>query len=138
MNKLGLIITVMLALTALYFLSTTMFKPSQPQVVVVRPQPQGSSQPDAQPAQPANPPPGPTSGPFVCTKAVHLRVDNVSLCADVLFSVFKSNDALHVEFQGGVVQGFFMFASAPSCTITTTPQGVLIPCRAQIMIPTKR
>jgi hypothetical protein len=129
-NRLGFIITVMLALTALYYLGTTMFKPTQPQVVVVRPSG----------AQNATQPGGltPTGGPFACTKAVYLKVGAVSLCADVVYSMFKTDDSLQVDFQGGVVQGFFMFISAPSCAVTTTPQGVLIPCRAQILIPAKQ
>jgi hypothetical protein len=129
-NRLGFIITVMLALTALYYLGTTMFKPSQPQVVVVRPSG----------AQNATQPGGsmPAGGPFACTKAVYLKVGAVSLCADVVYSVLKTDDSLQVDFQGGVVQGFFMFISAPSCAVTTTPQGVLIPCRAQILIPAKQ
>jgi hypothetical protein len=126
-NRLGFIITVMLALTALYYLGTTMFKPSQPQVVVVKPSG----------AQNATQPGGltPAGGSFACTKAVYLKVGAVSLCADVVYSMLKTDDSLQVDFQGGVVQGFFMFISAPSCAVTTTPQGVLIPCRAQILIP---
>jgi energy-converting hydrogenase Eha subunit B len=126
-NRLGLIITVMLALTALYYLSTIMSKPSQPQVVVVRP---SGAQNVTQPGGPV-----PAGGFFACTKAVYLKVGAVSLCADVVYSVLKTDDSLQVDFQGGVVQGFFTFISAPSCAVTTTPQGILIPCRAQILIP---
>jgi hypothetical protein len=129
-NRLGFIITVMLALTALYYLGTTMFKPTQPQVVVVRPSG----------AQNATQPGGltPAGGPFACTKSVYLKVGAVSLCADAVYSMLKTDDSLQVDFQGGVVQGLFMFISAPSCAVTTTPQGVLIPCRAQILIPAKQ
>ena len=130
MNKLGLIITAMLALTALYYLGTTMFKPTQPQVVVVRPSvAQNTTQPGGS---------MPAGGPFACTKAVYLKVGGVSLCADAVYSMLKTDDSLQVDFQGGVVQGLFMFISAPSCTVTTTPQGILIPCRAQILIPFKQ
>lgn len=131
MNRLGLIITVMLALMALYYLATTMFKPTQPQVVVVRPSggAQNGTQPGAAP---------PAAGFYACTKAVYLKVGGVSLCADMLYGVVKIDDSLQVDFQGGVVQGLFMFISAPSCAVTTTPQGVLIPCRAQILIPIKQ
>ncbi len=133
MNRLGLIITVALALTAVYYLATTMFKPTQPQVIVVRPS-------GAQNAtQPGGPPPAPpAAGFYACTKAVYLKVGGVSLCADMLYGVVKIDDSLQVDFQGGVVQGFFMFISAPSCVVTTTPQGVFIPCRAQILIPIKQ
>jgi hypothetical protein len=130
MNRLGFIITVMLALTALYYLGTTMFKPAQPQVVVVRPSgAQNATQPGVT---------TPAGGIFACTKAVYIKVGAVSLCADIVYSMLKTDDSLQVDFQGGVVQGFFMFISAPSCAVTTTPQGVLIPCRAQILIPAKQ
>jgi hypothetical protein len=130
MNRLGFIIMVMLALTAVYYLSTSMFKPTQPSVVVVRP---SGAQNGSQPGGPVS-----VGGVFACTKAVYLKVGSISVCADVVYSVIKTDDSLQVDFQGGVVQGLFMFISAPSCVVTTTPQGVLIPCRAQILIPVKQ
>jgi len=130
MNKLGFIILVLLAITALYYLSTAAFKPTQPQVVVVKP---SGAQNNTQPSGPM-----PVGGLFACTKTVYLKVGGASLCADVVYSVVKTDDSLQVDFQGGVVQGFFMFISAPSCAVTTSPQGVIIPCRAQILIPTKQ
>ncbi len=142
MNRLGVLITVMLAFTALYFLATTVFKPSQPQVVVVRPSGgqadgQGASQSGAQTPTPA-PPPTLADGVHACTKAIYLRVGSTSLCVDVLYSVVKTDNMIQVDFQGGTVQGLFMFASAPSCPIVTTPQGALqVPCRAQILISLK-
>jgi hypothetical protein len=139
MNRLGLIVTVMLAFTAVYFLVTTVYKPSQPQVVVVRPSgAQSGDQSGAQAQTPTPVPPPPADGVHACTKAVFLRVGSTSLCADILYSVVKTDSMIQVDFQGGTVQGFFMFASAPSCAITTTPQGaLLIPCRAQILISIK-
>jgi hypothetical protein len=132
-NKLGVIIMVMLALTALYYLSMTMSKPSQPQVVVVRP---SGAQNATQPGAPT-PVPAPAGGLYACTKPVYLKVGSVSLCADVVYSLLKTNDSLQVDFQGGTIQGVFTFISAPSCAIFTTPQGIVIPCRAQILIPAK-
>jgi hypothetical protein len=141
MNRLGLLITVMLALMAMYFLITTVYKPTQPQVVVVRPsgaQSGDQSGAQAQTPTPAPPPPPPADGVHACTKAIFLRVGTTSLCVDKLYSVVKTDNMIQVDFQGGIVQGFFMFASAPSCAITTTPQGtLLIPCRAQILISIK-
>ncbi len=137
MNRLGILITVMLALTAVYFLVTTVNKPSQPQVVVVKPSgAQSADQSGAQTPTPAPPPPA--DGVHACAKAIFLRVGGTSLCADILYSVVKTDNMIQVDFQGGTIQGFFMFASAPSCPITTTPQGaLLIPCRAQILISIK-
>jgi len=130
MNRLGVIIMVMLVLTALYYLGTTTLKPSQPQVVVVKPSgAQNVTQPSA---------PTPVGGLTVCTRAVYLKVGGTTLCVDVVYSVLKTDDSLQVDFQGGVVQGHFMFLSAPSCPVTTSPQGILIPCRAQILIPAKQ
>ena len=129
-NRLGVIIMVMLVLTALYYLGTTTLKPSQPQVVVVKP---SGAQNASQPGGPA-----PVGGPFACTRAVYLKVGGVSICADVVYSMLKTDDSLQVDFQSGVVQGLFTFISAPSCPVTTTPQGVFIPCRAQILIPLKQ
>jgi len=126
-NRLGFIITVMLALTALYYLGTSMFKPSQPQVVVVKP---SGAQNATQPVS------VPTGG--LCTRVVHLKVGSVSICADVVYSMLKTDDSLQVDFQGGTVQGLFTFISAPTCPVSTTPQGVFIPCRAQILIPLKQ
>jgi hypothetical protein len=134
MNRLGVLITVMLALTALYYLSTTMFKPNQPQVVVVRP---SGAQNVSQPGAPT-PVPAPVGGAHACIKPVYLKVGSVSLCADMVYSVLKTDDSLQVDFQGGMIQGVFTFISAPSCAISTTPQGVVIPCRAQILIPIKQ
>jgi hypothetical protein len=134
MNKLGVIITVMLAFTALYFLYTSIFKPLQPQVVVVRP---SGAQNATQPSTPT-PVATPAGGLYACTKAVYLKVGSVSLCADMVHSVLKTDDSLQVDFQGGMIQGVFTFISAPSCTISTTPQGIHIPCRAQVLIPLKQ
>jgi hypothetical protein len=136
MSRLGLIITVALALTALYYLSTTLFKPAQPQVIVVRPSGAQSASDSGAQTQTQAPPPPLAEG--ACTKAVFLKVSGVSLCADVIYSVVKTDSMLQVDFQGGTVQGFFMFASAPSCAVTTMPQGVFIPCRAQILIQLKQ
>jgi hypothetical protein len=134
MNRLGFIILVTLALTALYYLSVTMFKPSQPQVVVVKSSgAQNTNQSSTQTPTPVMP-----GGLYACTKAVYLKVGNVYLCADVVYNVLKTDDSLQVDFQGGVVQGYFTFISAPTCPVTTTPQGILIPCRTQILIPTKQ
>jgi hypothetical protein len=142
MNRLAALIMVMLALTALYFIVTMVFKPSQPQVIVVRPSGgqggQTAATNTAASEAPTPAPPPPVGGQYLCTKAVYLKVGGVSLCADVVYSMLKTDDSLQVDFQGGVVQGFFMFISAPSCAITTTPHGVLIPCRAQIQIPLKQ
>ncbi len=145
MNRLGVLITAMLVLLALYFLVTTVFKPSQPQVVVVRPSGgqsggQDASQSGAQAPTPtpAPPPPTPADGVHACTKAIFLRVGSTSVCADIVYSVVKTDNMIQVDFQGGTVQGFFMFASVPSCAVVTAPHGsLMIPCRAQILISVK-
>ncbi len=137
-NRLGFLIMVMLALTAVYFVVTTMFTPSKPQVVVVRPsEAQGAGQGNSQPGAPTPAPaPPPAGGINVCPKAMFLKVKDVTVCADVLYSVVRTDGSLQVDFQEGVVQGNFMFLSAPSCPVATTPHGALfIPCRAQILIP---
>jgi hypothetical protein len=141
MRKLWILIMVMLAFTALYYLAIALSKPTQPQVIVVKPsgaqtQAQTATPPQAEP-QPPPQNPAPMYGPFACTKAVYLKVGGTSLCADTVYSLAKANDALQVDFQGGIVQGIFTVVSAP-CTISTTPQGVFIPCRAQIVIPIQR
>jgi hypothetical protein len=142
MHRLVALVTVMLALTALYFLVTTVFKPSQPQVVVVRPSGGQSGQTPTQNAgysetqTPAPPPP--VGGQYLCTKAVYIKVGETSICADAVYGMALNVDgALQVDFQGGIVHGVFTFASVP-CAVSTTPQGVLIPCRAQILIPVKK
>jgi hypothetical protein len=135
MRRLGFIIVVVLAITAVYYLAVAAFQPKTPQVVIVKP----SGSQTANQSGSTAPPPAPISmGGFTCTKPVYLKVGSVSICADVIYSVVKTDDSLQVDFQGGMIQGLFMFASAPSCTLTTTPQGVLIPCRAQIIIPLKQ
>jgi hypothetical protein len=138
MRKLGLIVTVALVITALYYLSMSMFQPKTPQVVIVKPSGSQSSSTNQSGGSALPQPPVSVGGYCSCTKQVYLKVGAVSLCADVIYSVAKTDDSLHVDFQGGIVQGLFMFASIPSCTITTTPQGILIPCRAQIIIPLKQ
>ena len=142
MNRLAALVMAMLALTALYFIVTTVFKPPQPQVIVVRPSGaqggQTAATNTAASEAPTPTPPPPVGGQYLCTKTVYLKVGGVSLCADMVYSMLKTDDSLQVDFQGGVVQGFFMFISPPSCAITTTPHGVLIPCRAQILIPVKQ
>jgi hypothetical protein len=130
---------VMLVLTAMYYLATTLFKPTQPQVVVVKAsggQAQPQTTPPPQP-EPAPQSPVPMHGHFACTKAVYLKVGDTSLCADIVYSVTRDGNVLQVDFQGGVVQGVFTLVSAP-CAISTTPQGVIIPCRAHIMVPIPR
>jgi hypothetical protein len=139
MRKLWVLTTVMLVFMALYYLVTTSFKPSQPQVIVVKP---SGAQTPAQTATPSQAEPQPQSppsvhGPFACAKAVYLKVGGTSLCADVVYSVAKADDVLQVDFQGGIVYGVFTIASVP-CPVSTTPQGVFISCRAQIMIPVSR
>jgi hypothetical protein len=136
MNRLGILITVMLVLTAVYFLVTNFFAPPKPQVVVVRPS--GAQNANQNASQPA-PFPGPqavTGGFYACPKAIFLKVGGVTVCADALYGVFRSDGIVQVDFQDGIVQGNFMFASAPTCAVLTTPQGaLLIPCRAVIQIP---
>jgi len=134
-NKLVFIITVMLALTALYYLGTAMFKPSQPQVVVVRP---SGAQNDSQNTSQSGAPTPVGGPPFACSRTIYLKVGSMHICADVVYSMLKTDDSLQVDFQSGVVQGLFTFISAPPCPITTTPQGVFVPCRAQILIPLKQ
>jgi len=130
--KLGILIVVMLALTAAYFLTTTVSKPSQPQVVVVRPSgAQSTAQNVTQPVVPVG---GSTT---VCVKAFYLKVGSISICADVVYSMTKTDDGVLVDFQGGTISGSFAFMSAPTCVVSTTPQGVQIPCRAQVLIPMK-
>jgi len=141
MKRLWILITVMLALTAAYYLTITLFKPQQPQVIVVRPS-GGQTQTQATPTPQPEPEPAPQNpismhGHFACTKAVYLKVGSTSLCADFVYSVTKDNNVLQVDFQGGIVQGVFTLVSAP-CVISTTPQGVVVPCRAQIMVPIPR
>ena len=140
MKKVWVIVMVMLALVAVYYLVVGT-KPSQPQVVVVKPS--GA----AQPTQTTSPPQNPTpvvvepqvsaGGPYACARAVYLKVGTTSLCADVVYSVAKVNDVLQIDFQSGIVNGVFMLVSVP-CTITTTPQGIHVPCRATITIPLKQ
>jgi hypothetical protein len=144
MKRIWVIITVMLALTAVYYLVISMSKPSQPQVIVVRPSGgQNTAQPTATPPPPQTPtpataePPTSASGPYACARTVHLKVGPTSLCADMVYSVAKVGDVLQVDFQGGVAYGIFTLVTVP-CTITTTPQGVFIPCRATITIPLKQ
>jgi hypothetical protein len=128
--RLGILIMVMLVLTAAYYLTTTMFKPSQPQVVVVRPSgAQSTAQNATQPVVPV--------GATVCVKAFYLKVGSISICADVVYSMTKTDDGVLVDFQGGIISGSFAFTSAPACVVSTTPQGVQIPCRAQVLIPVK-
>ena len=139
MNRLGIIIIIALALTAAYYLFVALAKPSQPQVVVVRPADalDASKQNNQQrPPSPPLPPPAPEASG--CVKMVYLKVGSVSVCTDMIHSMVKINDYVQVDFQGGMVQGAFMFASTPTCAITTLPQGVFIPCRAQILIPVKQ
>ena len=141
MKRLWILIMVMLALMAVYYLAITLFKPSQPQVIIVRPS-GGQTQPQTAPAPQSGPESAPQSlpsmhGHFACTKAVYLKVGSTSLCVDIVYSVTKDNNVLQVDFQGGIVQGVFTLVSAP-CAISTTPQGVVIPCRAQIMVPIPR
>jgi hypothetical protein len=138
MNRLMVIVTVMLVVTALYYMVTTVFKPSQPQVIVVKPSGgQGGQSTAGSTAAPETPPP-PVGGQYLCPKTVYLKVAETSICADVVYAVVRAEDgSLQVDFQGGIVSGVFTFASAP-CAVTTTPQGILIPCRAQIVIPVKR
>ena len=141
MKRLWILIMVMLALMAVYYLAITLFKPSQPQVIIVRPS-GGQTQPQTAPAPQSGPESAPQSlpsmhGHLACTKAVYLKVGGTSLCTDIIYSVTRDGNVLQVDFQGGVVQGIFTLVSAP-CTISTTPQGVVIPCRAQIIIPTPR
>jgi len=138
-NRLGILITVMLALTAVYFLATNFFAPPKPQVVVVRPSgAQSVSQNASQPVAPSGPP-ALAGGLYACPKAIFLKVGGVTVCADVLYSVFRSDGVVQVDFQDGIVQGNFMFVSAPTCVVLTTPQGaLLIPCRAVIQIPVTR
>jgi monoamine oxidase len=132
--RLGIIIMVMLALTAAYYLTTTMFKPSQPQVVVVRPSgAQSTAQNTTQPITPV----GVGGSTIVCVKAFYLKVGSISICADVVYSMAKTDDGVLVDFQGGIISGSFAFTSAPACVVSTTPQGVQIPCRAQVLIPVK-
>lgn len=130
--RLGIIIMVMLALTAAYYLTTTMSKPSQPQVVVVRPSgAQSTAQNVTQPVVPVG---GSTTA---CVKAFYLKVGSISICADVVYSMSKTDDGVLVDFQGGIISGSFAFTSAPTCVVSTTLQGVQIPCRAQVLIPVK-
>jgi hypothetical protein len=137
-NRLGFIITVMLALTAVYFLVTTVFKPSQPQVVVVRPS--GAQNTPAQNTSAQGSPqpvsPMPVSDSSVCPRPVYLRVGNVVLCADVVYSLVKADNYIQIDFQGGVIRGTFKFVSPPPCVITTAYDGIQIPCRAQVLIQT--
>jgi hypothetical protein len=138
MNRLTALITVMLVLTAMYFIVTTVFKPSQPQVVVVRPSGGQGGQTTAASEAPTPTPSPPVGGQHLCLKAVYLKVGETSVCADVVYGVVRADDgSLQVDFQGGIVNGIFTLTLAP-CAVTTTPQGVIIPCRAQIMIPVKR
>jgi hypothetical protein len=144
MKRVWVIIMVMLALTAVYFLVINTNKPSQPQVVVVRPSDGQNTarpiqtQPQAETSAPvAVNPQALAGGPFGCVRAVYLKVGTTSLCADVIYSVAKVDDTLQIDFQGGVVHGVFTLVSVP-CTITTTPQGVFIPCRATVTIPLKQ
>jgi hypothetical protein len=143
MNRLAAIVTVMLVLTALYFLVTTVFKPSQPQVIVVRPSGGQGGQTPSQNVGPSDvptpvPPPPSVGGQCLCTKAMYLKVGETSVCADIIYGAARTTDgSLQVEFQGGIINGVFTFVSVP-CAVTTTPQGVFVPCRAQILIPTKQ
>jgi len=138
MNRLGILITAMLVLTVIYFLATVVFKPSQPQVVVVKPSgAQNNPQNPQAREEPRSPPQMPVGEPPPCVKHVYLKVGSVSLCADMIHSMVKTDGHIQVDFQGGIIHGIFMFASAPTCVVTTTPQGVHIPCRAQVLIPTK-
>jgi hypothetical protein len=145
MKRIWAIIMIMLALTAVYYLVISMSKPSQPQVVVVRPsggqntaQPTGAPPPPSPQTQtPATIEPSALVGGYNCVRTVYLKVGTASLCTDVVYSVAKVGDVLQIDFQGGVVYGVFTLVSVP-CTITTTPQGVLIPCRATITIPLKQ
>jgi hypothetical protein len=134
MARVGVVIVVMLALVALYYLGTTMFKPSQPQVVVVRP----SGTHNATQSGGSGPTAVPSVGLSACTKAVYLKAGSTSLCADLVYSMVKTDEGLQVDFQGGTIQGSFIFVSAPSCPVTTSPQGIFIACRAQILIQVKQ
>jgi hypothetical protein len=143
-SRLGLLITVMLVLTAVYFLVTSVFAPPKnPQVVVVRPSGAQNPNPNVNPGtnQPVAPSgePAPVGGIYACAKAVFLRVGGVTLCADTLYSVVRGDGVIQVDFQDGMVQGNFMFVSAPMCAVVTAPQGaLLVPCRAVIQIPANR
>jgi monoamine oxidase len=138
-NRLGLLITVMMALTAVYFLVTNVFAPPKPQVVVVKPSGAQNTSPSVNPSanQPVAQPgePAPVGGIYACVKAVFLKVGGVTLCADTLYSVVRGDGVIQIDFQDGMVQGNFMFVSAPMCAVVTTPQGaLLVPCRAVIQI----
>jgi hypothetical protein len=135
MRKIGLIVTAMLALMAIYYLAITAFKPSQPQVVVVRPSGAQTTTPAQTPTPVVVEPSAP--GPYACVKAVYLKVGTTSVCVDILYSVTKVDNTLQVDFQNGIVHGVFTLVSVP-CSISTTPQGILIPCRAQILIPLRQ
>jgi hypothetical protein len=143
MKRVWVIIMVMLALTAVYYLVISMSKPSQPQVVVVRAGGQNTAQPTQTQPQAQTPasvvvePQALAGGPYACVRAVYLKVGTTSLCADMIYSVAKVGDTLQIDFQSGVVHGVFTLVSVP-CTITTTPQGVFIPCRATVTIPLKQ
>jgi len=120
-------VVVFVAMVA-YALSLSFQKPTP--VVVVRPsQNQSAGAAPGPVVVGAQPVPVPS-----CMAPIYIRIHGTQICAERLIQVVVGEAGTLVEFERGTVSGVFSL-SAASCALTTTPGGVSIPCRAQILIP---
>ena len=116
---------LVIVLVAMIYYAVT-YQPPKPSTVVVRPSNATTPVLSVQQLQIG-----------ACTKQFYIRVRDVQVCVDRVYSVTTTTDGIVMEFESGIVTGRFAFLTVPECEVTTlSAQGVYIPCRAQILIST--
>jgi hypothetical protein len=114
---------LVVVLIAMIYYAVT-YQPPKPSTVVVRP---SNATTPVQPPQQQH--------ISTCTKQFYIRIRDVQICTDSIYSVVTTNDGIVVEFGNGIITGRFTFLTVPECEVVTlSAQGVYIPCRAQIFI----